>query len=121
MISTLCLAAAILVAAPLEPEPTNNRRVIETKKRDFRLPISLKDGKDVKELVLLISVDKGKTWITAATAAPDADHFDYHATQDGLYWFVLQIVRTDGSVQPEFDRGKIDPRKVSLMVRIKSE
>src|SRR5262249_55592419 len=72
-------------------------------RRDIKIPIEI--GADqralMKELILYVSPDQGKTWQQEAVVAPDKDHFRFFAAGDGQYWFTVVVVDQQGRRQPE--------------------
>jgi polysaccharide export outer membrane protein len=65
-------------------------------KRSFRIPFHRDAARNVKEVVLFVSDDEGRTYRQAATATPDEKSFDFTAPSDGVYGFVIQAITGDG-------------------------
>ncbi|MCI0463135.1 MAG: hypothetical protein L0Z62_39820 [Gemmataceae bacterium] len=91
--------------------------VIRYKK--FMIPVeaSTSARNQVKLIRLFVSRDQGKTWAIAGQILPDQDHFPYSAPEDGLYWFGVQTVDTNGTKHPQ----NTAMLKVDLVVRVDSQ
>jgi len=78
--------------------------------RHLQIPIRVNDARkgDLVELVLYVSTDQGKTWVGAGRAKPTQDAFNFHAKEDGLYWFSVQAVDRDGKYDPP-DIAQVQP------------
>ena len=78
--------------------------------RHLQIPIRVNDARkgDLVELVLYVSTDQGKTWVGAGKAKPTQDAFNFHAKEDGLYWFSVQAVDRDGKYDPP-DIAQVQP------------
>ena len=92
MIAWTCL----LLAAPTPDD------VIYMNHRGFQFPIRLQDGPkaDVKELVLWVSKDEGRTWEIHNSARPDAKFFDFMSQSDGLFYFSVAVVDQASRMNP---------------------
>jgi polysaccharide biosynthesis/export protein len=65
--------------------------------RSFRIPFQLSDAaRNVKQVVLFVSDDEGRTYQQAATATPDEKSFRFNAPRDGVYGFIVQAITRDG-------------------------
>jgi hypothetical protein len=72
-------------------------------KRGILLPIKKADSNKIREiqaLILLVSNDKGKTWVPVDKKSPDVKEFIYHAPADGSYWFMIQQEDRAGRATP---------------------
>ena len=57
---------------------------------------------------LHVSEDGGKTWHVCATALPNEAQFNFHAPQEGEYWFAVKTVDATGKLWPKsFDRPEM--------------
>lgn len=70
--------------------------------RALHIPINLDPAHkaDIKELVLYLSKDEGRTWETAMRASPEKPGFDFAATADGMHWFSIAVVNQKGEQVP---------------------
>lgn len=88
---------------------------VETRHRGFTLPIAYDGDKHVDHSLLFVSTDEGKSWHIGGAITRDEKKFDFHAPQDGMYWFCLQTWSTDGqNPQSSKDFSPV------LLVRVKS-
>jgi hypothetical protein len=64
--------------------------VVPINARNFSIPIHVDPSQRslMKELILCVSADEGRTWQQTAAAKPDQESFTYYAPNDGVYWFV---------------------------------
>ena len=70
---------------------------------DIRFPMQIdpsRKGK-IKEIRLFVSVDGGRTWQAAGVMSPDENGIPTTAPGPGLYWFAVQVVRKDGTPDPD--------------------
>ena len=76
--------------------------VIETKYLTFVIPVQVspEGQKEIKTLRIFVSVDRAKTWKHFKDGKPGDKEFTFTAPRDGLYWFAVQVVRKDGTVEP---------------------
>jgi hypothetical protein len=105
---TLALLALSAGAAPTDVVPMNSR--------NFQIPIHIADGQrsKIQELILFASSDQGQTWNQVSVAPPDKDAFIFYAPADGLYWFNICVVDTQGRREPP-DIYKSAPRQKVLI------
>jgi hypothetical protein len=84
-------------------EPTPEVFTLQT--RTFAMPISVEADrvKDIRELLLEMSKDQGRSWEVVAKKSPDAKEIVSTVPADGIYWFRLRIVMRNGekSLSPE--------------------
>ncbi|MBJ7497765.1 MAG: hypothetical protein JHD20_14995, partial [Gemmataceae bacterium] len=68
----------------------------------FQIPIRVhQERKDqIKELVLYVSKDKGKTWEVSTRAKPNQEAFTFAAKEDGPHWFSIGIIDIKGVQEP---------------------
>jgi hypothetical protein len=76
--------------------------VVYVNQKGFTIPISVKPERraDVRELVLYVSRDQGRTWEIHGRTAPDRKGFDYFANSDGLVWFSVAVIDKQGKQDP---------------------
>lgn len=66
---------------------------------DFRLPFRVKPGgRCPTELDLLVSRNKGRTWLTHQTASPSASAFEIKQADEGQYWLTVRARDTTAAV-----------------------
>jgi hypothetical protein len=104
------LAWACLMLAAGQPNAAGSD-VFYMKDRAFTIPVKVEKDRepDVKELVLYISTDQGKTWDIYDRATPTQKSFQFHAKTDGLFFFSIAVVDR---------RGKQDPADIATAKRI---
>jgi hypothetical protein len=69
--------------------------------RNFGIPILIKVPRNqIQQLLLYSSTDEGRTWQQVASATPDKEMFPFYAPSDGLYWFSVCIVDSQGRRDP---------------------
>src|SRR5262245_51730887 len=69
--------------------PGGSDDVVHMNQRGFQIPIKIQPERqaDVRELILYVSRDQGRTWGISARATPDKKGFDVFEPQDGLLFF----------------------------------
>lgn len=84
--------------------------------RNFKIPILVapSDRLRLKKIRLFVSKDCGENWEKVASVSPDEDYFYYVNANDGLYWFTVQIVDNNDSVQPQDIRTASPKLKVRV-------
>jgi hypothetical protein len=107
---TLTLALLALSAAAVPPD------VVPINSRNFQIPIHIAEGQrsKIKELILFVSSDQGSTWNEVSVVPPDKDAFVYYAQTDGLYWFNICVVDSQGHREPP-DIYRSTPRQKVLV------
>jgi hypothetical protein len=110
---TLTLA---VLALSLGANPSD---VVSINSRNLQIPILIKEGQrdKIKELLLFSSTDQGATWNQVAVATPDKDAFVFYAPNDGMYWFNIAVIDSQGNRQP--DVYKTPPRQKVLVDTVK--
>jgi hypothetical protein len=120
--STGTLMLAWMLAA--SPAPGD---VYYLNQHQLRIPISVDPARraEIKELILFMSSDEGKTWHEQAVASPDQDAFPFYAPKDGMYWFSVCVINQQNKREPP-DPLAVPPNQKILIdtlkpvVRIKS-
>jgi hypothetical protein len=76
--------------------------VVYINQRTFTIPIYVapERRRDVREVVLYVSGDQGRTWETYARNTPDRKGFDFVAKSDGSFWFNVAVVDQQGRQEP---------------------
>ena len=77
-------------------------KVYTLRERNIQIPIVIPPEKqrDLRELILFVSNNQGKSWDMAALAKPEHSAFVFHAPSDGQYWFKVQAVFQGGTREP---------------------
>jgi len=91
---TLALASLLWAAAALPPD------VMPVKDRAIQIPINLIKPQEVRELLLFVSTDQGRTWQQVSYATPDKKFFPFFAPSDGEYWFQVCTIDQRGQRHP---------------------
>lgn len=75
---------------------------IYARKRDFAIPFTIEqaDRPSVKEVQLLVSTDQGRSWRKTMSATANDGEFAFRADRDGLHWFLVRTLHTDGQYRP---------------------
>jgi hypothetical protein len=115
------MLAWLLAAGPVPGD------VYHINQRQLRIPISVDPARrsEIKELILFMSPDEGKTWNEQAFASPDQDAFPFFAPKDGTYWFTVCVVNQQNKREPA-DPYTVPPNQKIVIdtlrpvVRIKS-
>jgi hypothetical protein len=84
--------------------PADEPDVVTAQGSVFWMPVNVPEYQlsTSKDLRLLVSKNRGLTWVVAQTMpAAENAKFKFTAPAEGLYYFDLQIVRTDGSLDPQ--------------------
>jgi hypothetical protein len=104
----LALGTAVSAA---EPSATGAVPVIEHNSRSFRIPFNFdpEQKSEIKEIVLFVSEDQGRTWNPVERSDPDARAIAFKATQDGEFWFAVQTVSKEGRLYPP-STAAIEPK-----------
>lgn len=90
-----------------------------TNQRNLSVPIKFVERRtEIKQLILYVSTDQGKSWSESAVAGPDKESFPFYALTDGMYWMKLCIVSKDGTRSPK-DISKGDPALKILVDTLK--
>lgn len=93
------LACTCLLLAAGSPAAED---VVHINQRGFQIPIRVQPERqsEVRELVLYLSRDQGRTWEIYARATPDRKAFDFHAAGDGLLYFSVAVTDRSGRQDP---------------------
>jgi hypothetical protein len=71
------------------------------RQRSFAIPFQTDPGeRRIRQVLLHVSEDYGKTYQHYANAAPTATEFTFTARRDGWYWFTVQTQDLDGRLYP---------------------
>ncbi len=90
---TLASLLVALSAAPPDHWATNHR--------SLSVPVKFVERRsDLRQMILYVSSDRGRTWTESAVAPPDKESFPFYAPTDGMYWMKLCAVYRDGTRSP---------------------
>jgi hypothetical protein len=80
----------------------NGLGVVVSKVRSVSLPVQMDPARRgaVREFVLFVSTDAGRTWTEAARGTPERESISFTAPGNGLYWLSVQVVSRDGRKDP---------------------
>jgi beta-lactamase regulating signal transducer with metallopeptidase domain len=76
--------------------------VLYINQRNFKVPIRIVKERraTVRELVLYVSRDQGRTWEVHARATPDREAFNFASDRDGPVWFKVAVIDRQGKQEP---------------------
>jgi hypothetical protein len=95
------LAALGLGLAPAALPAQGTVGIFYYRQRSFAIPFYFDPGeRQVRQVLLHVSEDYGKTYQHVANAAPADGKFQFTARHDGWYWFTVQTQRLDGRLFP---------------------
>jgi hypothetical protein len=82
--------------------PAKEKEVTYSRSRTFRMPVRMAPERrgNVRELVLHLSRDQGRTWEVHARATPDQEAFKVSTDRDGLFWFKVAAIDRQGKQEP---------------------
>jgi hypothetical protein len=94
----------------------NEADVITINSRKFAIPVRVDEGlkHNLKEVQLLVSTNQGRTWQVVAHRPANATAFEFDASTDGLYWFMVRTIDDQGRHTPE----ELSPAQAGLKVRV---
>ena len=94
---TWMLTGLLLLAGALPAD------VVPMGSSKFQIPINLDPTRraEVRELILYVSNDQGKTWKQQASVPPTEGAFSFYAPADGEYWFSVCVVNQQNKQEPE--------------------
>ena len=89
------------MALPQTETPAGIPDLIATNQRSFEIPFTINTAQqDVVEVVLQMSVDRGKTWQEHSRRAPASSSFPFSSREDQEFWFAIQTVDRNGQRYP---------------------
>ena len=95
---------AVLLLA-LAPAPTwmTDPETFDIDFRSFDLPLNVNpEQRDKIDCIrLFVSEDGGKTWKRFDERKPTETKVPFVAGRDGVFWFTLQVVHSDGTMEPK--------------------
>jgi hypothetical protein len=106
--AALCAALALGPAAPAQTTPAE-ANVFYSQRTAFLIPFSIDPGENrIRQVLLNVSDDGGKTYRHVATAGPTEKGFRFEAPKDGWYWFTVQTEDSANRRYPP-DPGAVAP------------
>jgi hypothetical protein len=76
------------------------------------IPLALRPG--IREMVLYVSRDRGKSWDRVASEPPEKDSFRFEVQADGEYWLLIATVNHQGKQHPESPYGRPPHQKIVI-------
>ena len=114
----MLVASVVLLGLAADPalgaqgsSTTGEVPLIYWKQRSFKIPFNLSAAQKtrIKEVILLVSQDRGESWKPVSRTDAEHNAFSFRAKQDGEYWFTVQTRTTDGKFSPGLD-SSVEPR-----------
>jgi beta-lactamase regulating signal transducer with metallopeptidase domain len=105
--------------APGDKAPARSLSSYIIHDKQFNLPLSVPPHlrSEVGWVVLYLSRDDGKTWQTYAKSSPDSASVRFEASENGDYWFTVEMVDKQGRPLPGMPAGPREPMlKVTVAV-----
>jgi hypothetical protein len=104
---------ALLVAAVAVPSSQAQDNVYYSPKTGFRIPFQVDPGdRRVRDVLLHVSEDLGRTYRAVASARPGDHGFNFQANHDGWYYFTVQTRDQDNRLYPASVAGAAPGLKV---------
>lgn len=98
LLASAALSSAVL-AGPIPSAP------IYTNKLRFRIPFHYDSAElqrlGAKEIRLYVSRDQGRNWQQVQSVTPQAGKFNFQATGDGEYWFIVRTLDSRNALHPD--------------------
>jgi RNA polymerase sigma factor (sigma-70 family) len=107
----------VLKAEPLADVPRNDEKAAYyTRTATFYIPFAAEENRLLRQILLYVSEDLGKTYRQCASAVPSEKRFQFTVPGDGIYWFVLQTVDAKGQKHPPTDEIAQKPAALKVCV-----
>ena len=92
----------LALAEPVARTEVANKDVIVVSSKQFRISVNCDPVKikQIREILLLLSSDNGKTWQLHSRGGVDTKWFDFVAPANGIYWFAVVTSDTNGHWDP---------------------
>jgi hypothetical protein len=76
--------------------------VYHLNQKKFAIPVKFEPSRraEIRELLLYVSRDEGRSWNLEARTKPDQESFNYYAPTDGSYWFTVAVIDQKGNQEP---------------------
>jgi beta-lactamase regulating signal transducer with metallopeptidase domain len=84
------------------PRRAESADVVYINQRTFKIPVQIRPERrnEVREVILYMSGDQGRTWEAYTRGVPGKNGFDFVAKRDGLFYFTLAVVDQQGRQGP---------------------
>jgi hypothetical protein len=118
LVLSCCVSLVLCLSAPAGSADAGSD-VMRVDTRQFKIAVRVEPTQrpNIKELQLFASADRGKTWKQVASLQPDVEAIPFEAPREGIYWFNLRIVKSDGTAEPR-DVSAVPP---ALKVQVGGE
>src|SRR5262245_39550690 len=93
--------------------------VVLTNQRSQRIPsgpLPARHRQEIKDVLLFVSKDEGKSWQQTARVGPDADGFVLQNLDDGMYWLRVATVNRQGKQEPDNIFQASDKNLVKMLI-----
>jgi hypothetical protein len=105
ILAGLIVGSAAVHAGPIPSSP------IHTNKVRFRIPFHY-DTEELKrlgagEVRLYVSRDRGRDWQRVQAVTPDAGKFNFQASGDGEYWFIVRTLDAKNREHPDANHNEV--------------
>jgi hypothetical protein len=103
--TAVALVAAVVLAvaaARTAAQPGDGEKIHYSRTPSFYIPFTpdAQDAYRIRQVLLHVSEDFGKTYQYVGPAAPTDTRFKFTARRDGTYWFVVQTQDVNGQLNP---------------------
>ena len=96
-----CPWADVSIASAFAVADGQPPKLLATSQKSFEIPFTIgTNQKDVVEVVLQMSTDRGKTWQEHSRRAPSAKSFPFSCRADQEFWFAIQTIDRNGQRDP---------------------
>jgi hypothetical protein len=109
-VAVALLGVGLGVGQPAAPE----YHTMTTRNVKLMIAYTPEERKNIRQVQLFASRDLGQIWELVGTATPDKDFFPYAARDDGMYWFLMVVVFTDGTKEPPDVTRAADPQRILI-------
>jgi hypothetical protein len=91
--------ACLMLAAGSPPGMDDT---FHTNLRGFTIPVTIEPARlsEVKEVILYLSRDQGRSWELYSRTTPDKKGFNFLSNLDGLFYFSIQVIDKRGRIDP---------------------
>lgn len=104
--ASLARLLAVVMAFVGVTLPCPAQEIVYSRKSVFHIPFDIEPSKPrPRQIQLYVSTDLGRTWLQAGQATAEHRGFAFTANRDGLYWFTVRIIESDGRANPATTDG----------------